>query len=142
MINGGPGLQISSSSHSQYASDRPPLKVASAITAHTDRLFLPRAQGGRLGGGGGDSADPRGSHRRVCPLAQTNEIILGEVMLKMNRPLPIPHRHAGHMSPAPCAYAKAIHRLPSRRTSGFTQDRHGTAQPPDPNTSTRQEACI
>lgn len=47
MINGGPGLQIPSSSHSQSASDRPPLKVASAITAHTHRLFLPRAQEGR-----------------------------------------------------------------------------------------------
>lgn len=35
MINGGPGLQIPSSTNSQSASDRPPLKVASAITART-----------------------------------------------------------------------------------------------------------
>lgn len=47
MINGGPGLQIPSSSHSQADSDRLPLKVASAITANTHRLFLPRAQEGR-----------------------------------------------------------------------------------------------
>lgn len=48
MINGGPGLQIPSSSRSQSACDRLPLKVAPAITAHTHRLFLPRAQEGRL----------------------------------------------------------------------------------------------
>lgn len=44
MINGGPGFQIPSSSLSQSASDRLPLKVASAIAAHTCRLFLPTAQ--------------------------------------------------------------------------------------------------
>ena len=49
MINGGPGLQIPSSSRSQSASDRLTLKVAFAIIAHTHRLFLPRAQEGSLG---------------------------------------------------------------------------------------------
>lgn len=52
MINGGPGLQIPSSSCCQCASDRPPFKVASAITAHTLHLFLSKA---REGGGGGIS---------------------------------------------------------------------------------------
>lgn len=50
MINGEPGLQIPSSSNSQSASDRPQLKVASAITARTCRLFLPRAQEGETFG--------------------------------------------------------------------------------------------
>lgn len=39
---------------------------------------------------GGGSADLRTSHRWDCPLAQSNEIILGEVMPKMNHLLPIP----------------------------------------------------
>lgn len=48
MINGGPGLQIPSSSCCQCASDRPLLKVASAITAHTLHLF-PSMRGRSLG---------------------------------------------------------------------------------------------
>lgn len=39
---------------------------------------------------GGGSADLPSSRRWDCPLAQSNEIILGEVMLKMNHLLPIP----------------------------------------------------
>lgn len=50
MINGGPGLQIPSSSCSQPLPDRLPLKVASAITAQTRRLFVPRAQEGEMSG--------------------------------------------------------------------------------------------
>lgn len=47
-------------------------------------------------------------HHWDCPLAQSNEIILGEVMLKMNHLLPIPWRHGGHISLGPCTPRPSI----------------------------------
>lgn len=56
----------------------------------------------------GDSVDLPSSHRRECPLTQSNEIILGEVMLKMNHLLAIPKRHSGYISPEPCTLRPSI----------------------------------
>lgn len=54
------------------------------------------------------SADLPRSHGRDCPLTRSNEIILGEVMLKMNHFLTIPRRRHRHISPGPCGWKPFI----------------------------------
>lgn len=56
----------------------------------------------------GRGMEPGSSHRWDCPLAENNEIILGEVMLKMNHLLSIPQWPGVHISPGPCAQSPSI----------------------------------
>lgn len=54
------------------------------------------------------SVDLPRSHGRDCPLTRSNEIILGELMLKMNHFLTIPWRRHRHISPGPCGWKPFI----------------------------------
>lgn len=72
-----------------------------------------------------DSAGLPRPHREDCPLTQSNEIILGEAMLKMNHFLAIPWRRGGHISLGPCSLTPSI--LHHRAGRGFTHHRQSHA---------------
>lgn len=85
---------------------------AMAHVAHLDSAGLPR------------------SHQGDCPLTQNNEIILGEVMLKMNHFFTIPWRRPGTF-----LLDLVVRSHPSstiRQVEGFTHHRqsHAPARPP------------
>lgn len=76
---------------------------------------------------------PPHSHQGDCPLTQSNEIILGEVMLKMNHFLTIPWRRPGTF-----LLDLVVRSHPSStigQVEGFTPHRqsHAPARPPSPS---------